>query len=156
MASNSANGELDAFFDHLVRTETRLYNAAAERLRAEHGLVTSQFEYLRYVRDHPGSRVAQIATAFAAGVGAISKGADRLVAQGWLERRPNPGDGRSSLLHLTAAGAELVDAAETTFQQCLEDLVTPVLSADEIATTTTALAALRDALEQARVGTPVG
>ncbi|MEU8973310.1 hypothetical protein AB0D11_29310 [Streptomyces monashensis] len=38
-----------------VRYETRLCNALDERLREQHGIVTSQFESLRHLREHPGS-----------------------------------------------------------------------------------------------------
>lgn len=154
MASTSANQQLGAFFDHLVRCETRLYNAVGERLRTEHGIVTSQFEYLRYLRDHPESRVVEVAAAFAAGVGAISKGADRLVMQGWVERRSNPADRRSSLLCLTASGSVLVTAAEATFHQALEELIT--LSDVQVDESTATLLTLRRTLERARLGLPVG
>jgi MarR family transcriptional regulator, multiple antibiotic resistance protein MarR len=73
MESSSPPEGLASFFDDLVRCETRLYNAVGEKLRAEHGIVASQFEFLRYLRDHPESRVADVASNFAAGIGAISK-----------------------------------------------------------------------------------
>jgi MarR family multiple antibiotic resistance transcriptional regulator len=76
VATKPASELLDGFFDDLVRCETRLYNATGERLRADHGIVTSQFEFLRYLRDHPGARVVDLAAKFAAGIGSISKGAD--------------------------------------------------------------------------------
>jgi len=156
MASTSASGGLIGFFDDLVRCETRLYNAVGERLRTEHGVVAFRFEILRYLRDHPGSRVADVAAAFAAGIGAISKGVDRLEAHGWVARFPNPADGRSSLISLTASGAALVAEAERTFNDRLEELIAPVLSAGQVDAARTALAALRGALEQSRVGLPVG
>ena len=43
-------------FDDLVRCETRLYNALNDRLRERHGIVTSQFEFLHYLRERPGAR----------------------------------------------------------------------------------------------------
>jgi MarR family multiple antibiotic resistance transcriptional regulator len=156
VASTSATEGLAGFFDDLVRCETRLYNALGDRLRAEHGIVTSQFEFLRYLRDHPRSRVADVAAAFAAGIGAISKGADRLEARGWVTRLPNPADGRSSLISLTASGAALVAEAERTFSDQLGELITPAVTAGEVEAARTALAALRRALEQARVGLPAG
>lgn len=156
MASSSAHEGLVGFFDDLVRCETRLYNAVGERLRAEHGIVASQFEFLRYLRDHPGSRVADIATTFAAGIGAISKMTDRLEARGWATRLPNPADRRSSLISLTTSGAALVAAAERTFHAQLDELIAPVISADQVDATGATLAALRRALELARVGVPVG
>jgi MarR family multiple antibiotic resistance transcriptional regulator len=156
MASTSAIDGLAAFFDDLVRCETRLYNAVGERLRAEHGIVASQFEFLRYLRDHPGSRVADVATTFAAGIGAISKMVDRLEARGWATRLPNPADRRSSLISLTTSGAALVAAAELTFRAHLDELIAPAVSVDQVEAAGVTLAALRRALEHARIGIPVG
>lgn len=144
------------FFDDLVRCETRLYNTLNDRLRDEHGIVTSQFELIRYLRDHPDSRVADLAAEFAVGIGAISKGADRLEAHGWVRRLPNPADRRSSLLALTESGAKLVDAAEQTFRGRVDELVAGVLDPVQLAAATGALSALRRTLEGNRIGTPVG
>ena len=36
---------------------------------------------------------------------------DRLVARGWVERRPDPGDRRGVLVHLTDSGRATVDSA---------------------------------------------
>ncbi|MGO4594972.1 MarR family winged helix-turn-helix transcriptional regulator [Leifsonia sp. 2TAF2] len=154
MAYTSASSDLTAFFDDLVRCETRLYNAVGERLRAEHGLATSQFEFLRYLREHPGARVVDIAENFAAGVGAISKGVDRLVDRGWARRHPNPEDGRSSLVSLTADGARLVDDAEDVFVQRLAAMI-DVPSA-QLREVTAVLSALRSSLEKEGAGLPVG
>jgi MarR family transcriptional regulator, multiple antibiotic resistance protein MarR len=140
------------FFDDLVRCETRLYNAANDRLRDRHGIVTSQFEFLRYVRDHPGARVADLAAEYAVGIGATSKGVDRLERQGWVERRPNPSDRRSSLLVLTGDGRALADAAEQTFDALLSEL----LGGHELEAAARTLAALRSALEKTQVGIPTG
>jgi MarR family transcriptional regulator, multiple antibiotic resistance protein MarR len=156
VASTSANEGLAGFFDDLVRCETRLYNAIGERLRARHGIVTSQFELLRYLRDHPQSRVADVAATFVAGVGAISKSVDRLEAHRWVARLPNPADGRSSLIILTAEGAALVTAAEQTFNDLIDELVGSAISPDQVDAAGAALAALRRALEHGRVGLPVG
>jgi len=155
VASSSPNA-LDGFFDDLVRCETRIYNAIGEALRAEHGIVASQFEFLRFVRDHPGCRVADVAANFAAGIGASSKGCDRLVARGWIKRTPNPADGRSSLLSLTAKGERLTADAEATFARRLSELVTPAVEPGRLTAAREALAELRRALERDRIGLPVG
>ena len=156
MASTSATEGLGGFFDDLVRCETRLYNAVGDKLRADHGIVASQFELLRYLQDHPSARVADVAATFAAGIGAISKGIDRLESRGWVTRLPNPADGRSSLISLTASGAALVAEAERTFTGRLEELIAPAVDVGQLDAARTALAALRQALEQARVGLPAG
>lgn len=154
MATNSASDATLQFFDDLVRCETRMYNALNETLRREHGIVASQFEFLRYLRGHPGSRVADLAANFAAGLGAISKGVDRLAARGLVRRHANPADGRSSLVSLTAAGERLAMEAERTFRGRLAELVSPI---DPLGgSTVEALATLRAALERDRIGLPVG
>lgn len=156
VATKSATDGLIQLFDDLVRCETRLYNAIGETLRREHGIATSQYEFLRYFRDHPGSRIADVATNFAAGIGAISKGVDRLEARGWVTRHPNPADGRSSLVSLTPAGADLVAEAESRFRERLAELVSLAVTPSDIDATGPVLARLRTALERGRVGLPVG
>ena len=148
--------DLRAFFEDLVRAETRLYNALNDRLREQHGIVTSQFEFLRFVHEHPGARVADLATAFAVGIGAMSKAADRLERQGWIARQPNPADRRSSLLVLTEDGARLLDAAQQSFDERLAELLGPVSDSSAFPVAAQLLAQLRTALEQAGVGLPVG
>lgn len=79
--------DLQGFFADLVRCETRLYNTLNDGLREAHGIVTSQFEFLRFLREHPGSRVADLAAEFAIGAGATSKGVDRLEKRGGSSAR---------------------------------------------------------------------
>ncbi|WP_370938935.1 MarR family winged helix-turn-helix transcriptional regulator [Amycolatopsis sp. cg13] len=153
MASTSANEQL---FDHLVRCETRIYNALGERLKAEHGIVASQFEFLRYLGQHPQSRVADLAVNFAIGIGATSKGIDRLEARGWVRRVPNPEDRRSSLVELTPSGRDLAGAAEKTFRAQLEVLIGSMVAPDRAEAVISVLAELRGALEERNVGLPAG
>ncbi|MEU6480343.1 MarR family transcriptional regulator [Streptomyces sp. NPDC047017] len=148
--------DLPAFFADLVRCETRLYNALNDRLREGHGIVTSQFEFLRFVRDRPGCRVADIAGEFAIGIGATSKGVDRLEKLGWVTRRPNPADRRSSLLALTDDGVRLAEAAEATFTEALTELIGDALGASTGPPAAQALARLRSTLEHRRTGLPTG
>ncbi|MFB7719919.1 MarR family winged helix-turn-helix transcriptional regulator [Nocardia sp. NPDC056100] len=148
--------DLPRLFSDLVRCETRLYNALNDRLRERHGIVTSQLEFLRFLRDHPGARVADLASEFAAGVGAISKGIDRLEQQGWVARQPNPADRRSSLLALTQDGMRLVRATDDTFTECLTELLGSNLPSSSLSTVAQAFSQLRGILEQAGIGTPAG
>ncbi|MCO5972403.1 MarR family winged helix-turn-helix transcriptional regulator [Actinoallomurus soli] len=148
--------DLLSLFADLVRCETRLYNTLNDRLRERHGIVTSQFEALRYLRDHPGSRVADLAAEFAIGIGATSKSVDRLERQGWAVRQPNPSDRRSSLLALTHDGSRLVDAAEATVTDALAELIGGALDRAAVATAAQAFSKLRSVLERDQIGTPTG
>ncbi|MFJ9250867.1 MarR family winged helix-turn-helix transcriptional regulator [Streptomyces sp. NPDC101776] len=153
---SSETVDLPGFFADLVRCETRLYNALNDRLRERHGIVTSQFEALRHLRDHPGARVADLAAEFAIGIGAASKTVDRLEKQGWAVRQPNPSDRRSSLLALTDDGLQLVDAAEGTFTERLSELIADVLKVSPVTAAAQALSELRSVLERDQIGTPTG
>ncbi|WP_459651282.1 MarR family winged helix-turn-helix transcriptional regulator [Kitasatospora sp. Ki12] len=156
LSGDRAAAGFPGLFADLVRCETRLYNALGDRLRERHGIVTSQYEFLSYLRDHPGCRVADLAAEFAIGVGATSKGVDRLEKLGWAARRPNPADRRSSLLALTDDGARLVTEAERTFTDGLAELLGATLDDPALTALARALATLRTALERDRVGTPTG
>lgn len=158
MASKSSGGRVDlpGFFADLVRCETRLYNALNDRLRERHGIVTSQFESLRFLRDRPGSRVADLAAEFAIGIGATSKGVDRLEKQAWVVRRTNPSDRRSSLLDLTDDGLRLVEAAEATFTETLAELTAGALGGPSGPAVARVLSALRSVLERDGIGQPAG
>ncbi|QEU89684.1 MarR family winged helix-turn-helix transcriptional regulator [Streptomyces kanamyceticus] len=159
MASKSSPArpiDFPGFFADLVRCETRLYNALNDRLRERHGIATSQFEFLRSLREHPGSRVADLATEFAIGIGAASKGIDRLEKQAWVIRRTNPADRRSSLLDLTDDGLRLVEAAEATFTETLAELTSDALGGPSGPAAVQMLSELRSVLERDQIGLPTG
>ena len=158
MAGNAAEGriDLDTVFTDLVRVETRLYNAVEQRVRAEAGVGAGHFELLRYVRDHPGARVADLASAFAIGVGATSKIVDRLEKEEWVQRRPNPANRRSSLLALTPAGESAVSRAEPAWQTAIQEFLGQAVTPEDLTALSRALGALRSDLERRRLGLPAG
>ena len=71
----------------------------------------------------------------------------RLEARGHAERVPNPGDGRSFLLRLTPAGRSLLDEARPAFRSYAE-AVEERLGREHVASLTTSLAALRQAIDE--------
>ena len=106
----------------------QLWTAAhmAERLVAEHlqraGLSDEQFALLsRIALDGP---VTPKALAAEMGVPAttLADAVRRLDERGEIERLPNPADGRSHLLTLSAAGRERVEAAAPVVWDALEEL----------------------------------
>jgi MarR family transcriptional regulator, multiple antibiotic resistance protein MarR len=151
-----AHVDLDTVFTDLVRAETRLYNAVAERVRAAAGVGAGHFELLRYVRDHPDARVADLASTFAIGVGATSKIVDRLEKEGRIERHPNPANRRSSLLALSPAGESVLSQAEPVWQAAIEELIGGTIAADQLTALSVALSTLRADLERRQLGLPAG
>lgn len=158
MAGNAREGhaDLDTIFTDLARAETRLYNAVAERVKEQAGIGAGHFELLRYVRDHPGARVADLASAFAIGVGTTSKIVDRLEKQGWTERRPNPANRRSSLLALTPAGESAVSRTEPAWQAAIHEILGGSVTPEQLTALSLALGALRSDLERRHLGLPTG
>jgi MarR family multiple antibiotic resistance transcriptional regulator len=148
--------EFDTLFTDLVRVETRLYNAVAERVKAHAGVGAGHFEMLRYVRDNADARVADLAAAFAIGVGTTSKIVDRLEKEGWLERRPNPANRRSSLLALTPEGESVVARAEPAWQAAIQEFLGAAVTPDELTALARTLDALRSDLERRHLGVPAG
>jgi len=148
--------DFETVFDDLVRCETRLYNAVSERLRVDHDMSLAHLEFLQFLHDHPTARVADLARHFAVGVGATSKGVDRMEAAGWVRRLPNPEDRRSSLLELTIDGQRLVESARPTGAMLLHELVTRGIEGAEFLALGPTLRSLRSVLERDGVGTPAG
>ncbi|MET7457801.1 MarR family winged helix-turn-helix transcriptional regulator [Streptomyces sp. NPDC005574] len=148
--------DLTQVFMDLVRYETRLYNALSERLRAEHVLTMGQFEFLRIIDGRDDCRVNDLAQEAAITVGATSKAVDRLEAAGWVVRRPNPSNRRSSLLELTLAGRKVLAAATPTFEDGLRSWLADLLTADSLEQLASTVGLLRRALEEASAGTPAG
>jgi DNA-binding MarR family transcriptional regulator len=114
-----AMADLTSLFTDLVRAETRLYNRIDARLRAEHDISLGSLEFLRIIGRRETCRVYDIAREVDITVGATSKAVDRLEARGWVERRANPDDRRSSLLLLTPAGERVLAAAAPTFEAAM-------------------------------------
>ena len=67
-----------------------------------------------------GCRVLDVAEALFITVGGASKVVDKVESAGWCHRLPNPNDGRSNLLELTASGRQVLQAARRTFGEALE------------------------------------
>ncbi|MET7434526.1 MarR family transcriptional regulator [Streptomyces flaveolus] len=100
--------------------------------------------------------MADLATEFAIGIGATSKGIDRLEKQAWVIRRTNPSDRRSSLLDLTTGGLQLAEAAEATFTTTLAELTADVLGGPSGLAAVQILSELRSVLERDQIGLPTG
>jgi MarR family transcriptional regulator, organic hydroperoxide resistance regulator len=112
--------ELRQLFDDLIRFEIEIWNAIDARLKRDFDLPLTHFEPMLVIDRSPGCRVYDIASALKITTGGTSKLVDRIEARGYCRRLPNPGDRRSSLLELTAAGHKLLAEAGEAFDEELE------------------------------------
>jgi DNA-binding MarR family transcriptional regulator len=115
-------------FSELVRLETELWNAADARLRADFDLPLSRYEPMRVIERRGTCRVNDIATELVITVGGTSKLIDRIEASGHCRRRPNPEDGRSSIIELTPSGKRLLAKAKLALDDELSAHLGAVLS----------------------------
>ncbi len=77
-------------------------------LSEEHGFPLAWMEVMHVVSTTPGCRVLDVAEALFITVGGASKVVDKVETAGWCRRLPNPNDGRSNLLELTASGRQVL------------------------------------------------
>jgi DNA-binding MarR family transcriptional regulator len=104
--------DLLSVFSDLVRVETLLWNALDSQLRVELGIPLGRFETLQVIGRRGTCRVNDIADDLVITWSGMSKIVDRLEASALCRRRPNPEDGRSSLIDLTDSGRTLLAQGE--------------------------------------------
>ena len=114
----------------LARASHALWRGFEPRLR-EAGLNSMEWRVLATLSDSPPLTVGQLALEVLAQQPTVTKTLDRLVAQGWVERRADAADARRSRVGLTPAGqqhvAPLLTAARDHEAQRLRALGVPDL-----------------------------
>ena len=112
--------DLRRLFTDIIRFEIELWNAVDARLKSEFDLPLTHFEPMSVIDRLPGCRVYDIATELGITTGGTSKLIDRIEANGYCRRLPNPADRRSSLLELTEEGKRIFAAAGEAFDEELQ------------------------------------
>lgn len=119
---------VDIFVD-LHRVHEQLVAVVDARLSADCGLTLGRMEVLDVIARQGTCRVNDIADELGITWGGTSKIVDRLEAARLCKRRPNPEDGRSSLIELTAAGRRSLTKAVKVMTSELDQHVGSVLGA---------------------------
>ncbi|MEY9937556.1 MarR family winged helix-turn-helix transcriptional regulator [Streptacidiphilus sp. MAP5-3] len=137
--------DLRQVFDDLIRFETDLWNEIDARLRRDAEVPLGNLNVILVVEGTENCRVNDIAAALSITIGGASQAVDRLVKAGLCERRPNPGDRRSSIVALTEQGREVSAFAGEIFDRELAARLSGPLAAEQLGQLATALTALRAA-----------
>jgi DNA-binding MarR family transcriptional regulator len=135
--------DLKPLFNDLVRFETDLWNGIDQVIKGESGSSLGSLDVLRVVERTERCRVQDIARELAITVGGASQAVDRSTASGHTERIANPGDRRSSIVELTAAGRQVVATGLVIFERELQARLGNRLDAGETAQLAATLAKLR-------------
>jgi DNA-binding MarR family transcriptional regulator len=131
-------------YNDLHRFHARLEAALDARLSAECALTAGRFEVLDVIGREGTCRVTYIAEELGITWGGASKLVDRLEAARLCKRLPNPEDGRSSLIEISAAGKRTLTKATRIVSDELELRIGTVLAQRPLDQLSTSLRRLRE------------
>ncbi|HTE58852.1 MAG TPA: MarR family transcriptional regulator [Solirubrobacteraceae bacterium] len=127
--------QLDAW-TRFLRAHASVTRALEPELASEHGLTLSDYDVLVQLAQAPGRRLRPVEVARAvlltrSGVTRLVHGLERA---GLVERVPSPDDGRSSLVHLTEAGRDVLRRASRTHLAGVRERFAERFDEDELRT----------------------
>ncbi|MEV0867346.1 MarR family transcriptional regulator [Brachybacterium paraconglomeratum] len=111
----------------------RLPAALDAQLRRDAGITHFDYQVLSQLSEQPGRRLRlrELASRADSSLQRLSQVVTRLEAKGWVERVPDPADGRTTLAALTDAGFEKVVATAPGHAAEVLDLAIDPLSPDQ-------------------------
>ena len=92
------------FMDQTGRKITKIAREVGKftvQTMKEEGIGTAEFDFIHLVRHNPRITQTEVRETLKIDKGAAARRAASLEAKGYLERKPNPADGRSQLLYAT-------------------------------------------------------
>ena len=117
--------------DRLALLMQRMFKLRlAEIPRLDYDLSFSQMEILWFIKGSPKCRVQDIANGLGITPPSVSVALQRLEKAGWIERHPDPEDGRATCSSLTKQSTEMLQRVQTAQYRGIEQFLLG-LSADE-------------------------
>lgn len=96
--------EMNRNVGFLVTDISRLISAEYNRVMSPLGLTRAQWRVIVHLHREDGLMQVDLARLLGTGKVAVGGLVDRLEKSGWVERRPDPNDGRSNRVYLTRKG----------------------------------------------------
>lgn len=130
---------------HLLAHSAHLIEDRQRRMLRPLGLHAGQARVLHVLSDKGEASQRMLADQFDVSAASMSEMTKRLIANGFIQSRPSPEDGRSSLLSLTPKGRKL---AQQVFEvwRALDELIADAIGAERAGRLFADSMALRDAL----------
>ena len=120
----------------------------------EEGIGTAEFDYIHFVRHHPGCTQVEVRDALKIDKGAAARRASNLEAKGYLCRKPHPTDGRSQLLYATPQAESLKNSKASIEAAVYEWLLSDLDDAEKAAFCETLDRLYRRMKAESRAGFP--
>lgn len=97
---------MDSTKRQITKIAREISKFTVRTMRAD-GIGSGEFDVIHAIRKNPGITQAGVCKITGLDKGAVARQTANLEAKGYLERRDNPGDGRSRLLYATAQAENL-------------------------------------------------
>ena len=120
---------MDATKRKITKIAREVSKFTVRTMRAE-GIGAGEFDVLHAVRKNPGITQAGVCRITGLDKGAVARQTANLEAKGYLERRENPGDGRSRLLYATEKAESLKTSKAQIETAFYEWLLSPLPESD--------------------------
>lgn len=111
----------DAF--RLTYLGNAIINPAYEAIRREFGLIRPEYTLLACLSHYSELTAQDVATISRQPRNTISRAVHRTLAEGYIERAPDPDDARQSRLRITPKGRALHESAALVMQQRQEEVL---------------------------------
>lgn len=116
----------------IYKTSLNIRNYA-EKMLNPYDLTVEQFHILKHTEMQDGLNQNQICEQLGKKPANVTRILDRLEKKGWIERRPNPVDRRSSLIFLTSGGKTTIDEVFSKFEGYSSWFTKNISEAEEVA-----------------------
>jgi DNA-binding MarR family transcriptional regulator len=123
----------------LLRTHAAVVTQLEREMAAERNLPLSWYDVLLSLGSTRGLRMQDLADAVVLSRTRVSRVVDDMEAGGLVERRPNPADGRSTIVAVTRQGRAELRSAAPVYLSGIRRHFTDLLTDDELACVRTAL-----------------
>ena len=111
-------------------TNTTLKLARQFRRHADPGLTPSQMSALSTLERHDGLRVGELAVREQIGKSSVTRLVANLEALGYVDRQPDPFDGRSFCVGITAQGRRLLAHSNASANEYLKERIAGLTTED--------------------------
>lgn len=112
-----------AAWDGMLRVHARVIRAVDECLRTDHDFNVDDFDVLATLQEASGSlRMSDLASRVVLSPSRMTRRVEALENAGYVERRPDPDDGRAVRAHLTDAGNVFMDSIAQSHHRVIRDM----------------------------------